>query len=106
MPGNYSISEINTGYTWVNGKTIYKKTIYISSLPNNTTGYYNHNISNMETPVKVEPILMNGTETASWVVPYKVLDLVTVNSTSIEVETLYDFSTFHMYVTIYYTKTN
>ena len=104
--GNYSETEVDTGFTWVNGKTLYKKTIYISSLPNNTTGYYDHNISNMETPVKIEPILMNGAETASWVVPYKILDLVTVNNTRIEVETLYDFSSYHMYVTIYYTKSS
>lgn len=106
MPGNYSTSETNTGYTWVDGKTIYKKTIYISSLPNNTTGYYDHNISNMETPVKIDATLMDSGETSGWAVPYKMVDLVSVNSTRIEVETLYDFSTYRMYVTIYYTKSS
>lgn len=34
--GNYSTSEVATAYKWIDGKTIYKKTIAFGSLPNNT----------------------------------------------------------------------
>lgn len=33
---SYSLSEMNTGAKWVDGKDIYKKTVYWASLPNNT----------------------------------------------------------------------
>lgn len=31
--GNYSTSEVNTGFTWVDGKPIYKKTVSMGALP-------------------------------------------------------------------------
>ena len=31
--GNYSTTEQDTGFTWVDGKKIYKKSIYTGSLP-------------------------------------------------------------------------
>ena len=43
----YSTDEVDTGKTWVDGKKIYRKVIYIGSLPNNTSSYTNHNISNL-----------------------------------------------------------
>lgn len=33
---SYSLSEMNTGAKWVDGKDIYKKTVYWASLPNTT----------------------------------------------------------------------
>lgn len=44
----YSLDEINTGIKWVDGNDIYKKTIYISSLPNATTNVYDTTITNMQ----------------------------------------------------------
>ena len=42
--GNYSESEIDTNYTWVDGKKIYKKTILFASLSNASMVSANHNI--------------------------------------------------------------
>lgn len=44
----YSLDEINTGIKWVDGKDIFKKTIYISSLPNATTAVYDTTVTNMQ----------------------------------------------------------
>lgn len=44
----YSLDEINTEIKWVDGNDIFKKTIYISSLPNATTAVYDTTITNMQ----------------------------------------------------------
>lgn len=43
----YSTNEMVIG-TWVDGKPLYRKVIDIGALPNNTTKYVNHNISNVD----------------------------------------------------------
>ncbi len=43
-----STTEVKTNEKWINGKPIYKKIIYISSLPNATATQYQHGISNVE----------------------------------------------------------
>lgn len=50
--GSYSTSEVNTGFTWIDGKTIYKRTYTL----NTGTGQiynYAHGIS-VSTPIKAE----------------------------------------------------
>ena len=46
---DYSTSEINTGKKWIDGKPIYRKIVYVPSLPNAANVDYNHNISNVDT---------------------------------------------------------
>ena len=54
----YSSSEIAVG-TWIDGKTIYRKVIYISSVPNGTYISQAHSISNMDEIVKLSGIMRN-----------------------------------------------
>lgn len=51
---NYSMNEVNTGGTWIDGKPIYKKSVDFGWLPNNTTKNVNHGISNFGRLVKAE----------------------------------------------------
>lgn len=44
---NYSLNETIIG-KWINGKNIYRKVINFGALPNNTSKYMAHNISNIE----------------------------------------------------------
>ena len=44
----FSTSETKTNMVWVDDEPIYRKVIYISSLPNATTSSYSHGISNVE----------------------------------------------------------
>ena len=48
----YSTTETVIG-TWINQKPIYKKAIYINSLPNNTTGSYQTGITDMESLINM-----------------------------------------------------
>jgi len=50
MPFNYSTSEIDTKQTWIDGKIIYRKVISGSGIIPNS---FDHNISNIDTVVKV-----------------------------------------------------
>lgn len=42
--GNYSTTEKDTGFTWIDGKTIYTKTVPCGTLPNNTSKLVAHGI--------------------------------------------------------------
>ena len=44
----YSTNETKTNKVWIDGKPIYRKTIFVRSLPNNADPKeYSHNITNM-----------------------------------------------------------
>lgn len=110
---NYSLEEQDTGATWVNGKPIYKKTIYISALPNTTTREYSHNISNMEDVIDIQGTMKTGTGSA-WPLPQTVNPLASgiavairlrVTESKIVIEAGADRSTYSAYVTLLYTKT-
>lgn len=109
--GNYSTSEINTGFTWVDGKTIYKKTIvYSDGITANTEKEISHGIANFSRCIKVEAVgfgdngtcLMipainsNGNSVGIW----------TITNTIIKLDSIGILYTAPIYITLYYTKTN
>lgn len=104
----YSTDEMPVG-TWIDGKTIYRKTVNFGTLPNATTEDVPHGISDLDNVIKLEGIASNGSGT---VVPLPhahptaasaiMLSLVSDN---IRIRTGSDRSNHSAYVTIYYTKT-
>lgn len=101
---DYSLAEINTGTKWVNGSTIYKKTINFGSLPNATTASVSHSISSLNNVVKIEGYMTNG---SSWrTLPYAdgAFTSVYANTTQVSIYTTADMSSWTGYVTLYYTK--
>lgn len=58
--GNYSTSEVNTGFTWVDGKTIYKKTVNFGALPNNNTKNVAHGIANLDFVISISGAAYDG----------------------------------------------
>lgn len=109
LGGNYSTSEADTGFTWIDGKIIYKKTVDIGNLPNNTSKSVAHNISNLSTLVKIEGAAKSSTgflplPTVLTVAANQVG--VTVDSTNVNIYTGLDRSSYSGYVTLYYTKSN
>lgn len=104
---DYSTIEINTGTKWVDGSTIYKKTINIGNLPNNTTKTVAHNITNFSTLIKLEGNFTNGTNSAS--IPYSAPTTsknvqAYIDATNVTIGTGEDRSAYSGYVTVYYTK--
>jgi len=108
---DYSTSEVDTKVKWVDGKTIYRKTINFGALPNATVKSVSHGISNLNYVVKIE-----GTAEApnsTWItlpVVYRNADAaynveVSASSTDVVCNTSQDRSMFTAYITLYYTKT-
>lgn len=114
--GDYSTSEIDTGYKWIDGKTIYKKTVDCGTLPNATVKDIAHNISNVSMIMKIEgifysldykrftPLPQNFTGN-SGMFSGSVLNM-RVSDTNISIYSSDNKSAYSAYVTLYYTKTS
>lgn len=107
---DYSTSELNTGAKWVDGKAIYKKTVYTGALPNATTKSVAHNISNLNRVIKIEGYAYNTTSSTGQFLPLvatSVTSQVTViaNATDIVLESGSNRSDYaESYITLFYTK--
>lgn len=105
---NYSTAEQDTGFTWIDGKHIYKKTVNVGALPNNTTKTVAHGITSLDKIIKWEGASTNTTgNTILLPSPANALFTVVVNTTDISIYTTSDRTHYsYSYVTLYYTKTN
>lgn len=110
MAGSYSTSEVETPYTWVDGKTIYKKTINFGNLPSSGSKAVAHDITGLSEVVKIEGIAYTGPQYNDYTpVPLSSPSMANlsscgVNSTSVVIEVGRDKSSFTAYITIWYTK--
>ena len=105
---SYSTSEASTGEKWIDGKSIYRKTINFGALPNATTKSVAHNITGLSDVVKIEGIAKSssGNYSSVPVVPGNANALCdcNVNATDVSMSSGSDRSSWSAYVTIYYTK--
>jgi hypothetical protein len=112
LSGNYSLEEQDTGFTWVDGSTIYKKTISIGTLPNATTKSVAHGISNLGNVVKIEGWAYSSYDGFHFPLPFA---STVSNNESIQVfagnqniivSTGVNRTAFISYITLYYTKSS
>lgn len=108
--GNYSTTEKDTGFTWIDGKHIYKKTISFGTLPNTSSKYVNIN-AEINFCVKIETIVYDNTSAHNTNGAYGAAGggiienaLLTTNKTQLAITTDRDRSSLSAYITIYYTK--
>ena len=111
--GDYSTSEQDTGFTWVDGKHIYKKTINFGSLPNSTYKYVDHDISNLDKVIDIRSVATNSNAVNFLPLPLVYESgsaayntTIEVNDRSIKIASDRDRSSYTAYVTLYYTKTS
>lgn len=112
--GDYSTSEQDTGFTWVDGKTIYKKTIYLGTLPNADTKDVLHGINNISYVCGFSGIAYRPSDDSYFQLsnsPHPTSGLATsinlvISSTKVIVSAGTNRSNMTGYCTIYYTKTN
>ena len=105
---SYSTDEVKTGGKWIDGKPIYKKTIYCGALPNTSYKNVNHNITNLDFVIDCRGTARGGNyrmvlpnasaNTANAVEVY-------VDNDYIVIQTGNDRSGYNGYITIEYTKT-
>lgn len=106
---NYSTSEVDTKVKWIDGKTIYRKTINIGALPNATSKTVAHGITNLGLVIKAEGFASESSSvriTFPFTSAAAVGDQVAMRfeATNIVIITGVDRSSFSGYVTLYYTK--
>lgn len=108
----YSTEETVSGGTWIDGSTIYKKTINFGALPNAANKAVAHGISNLNRVIRVEAIADYGTGNTKFPVPFSSPTglgsgvSLAIESSTIEIRTGSDRSGATAYVTIYYTKSS
>lgn len=105
----YSLDEKKVG-TWIDGKPVYQKVVYISSLPNNATTNYPHGISDISAIVGMDsfvkwssgwianlPLVVSGDDT----------ETITASAglTNIQVVTNKNRTSMSAYIVLRYTKT-
>lgn len=108
---NYSLSEVNTGAKWIDGRDIYKKTVDFGNLPNNTTKNVPHGIS-YRYVIKTEAFSQTAYGETGGPLPstdspggtFRLFRL-SITPTMVEVTTYTDRTIFAVtFVTIYYVK--
>lgn len=108
---DYSTEEKVVG-TWIDGKTLYQRTVNVGAMPNATESTYAHSISNIDKVITYDAIAtntggatmaLNGTygnsssSNHTWVY---------ITKTNIIMGSTVDRSAYNLYVTIQYTKTS
>ena len=105
---HYSEEEHVIG-TWVDGKTLYEKTISCGALPNNTTKMINHGITNLDTVVGIEGVYYGPGVAGPLPLAYPTVQNsigVYVLNTQIGIRTGTDYSSYpNSYITLRYIKT-
>jgi len=106
--GDYSTLEVDTGFTWIDGKHIYKKTIDLGALPNNTTKNVAHGITSLD---KILKWTGAATSTIGQTIllpsPANATFTVNVNNTNVVIITTSDRTSYtYSHVTLYYTKSS
>ncbi len=107
----YSTEEINTGKKWIDGKDIYSKSFIVGSLPNDTTRFIPHNISNFERPTEIKASWYDS-EDNRWYFDCRPGDtariIITCNDTNLIIQAVgtdWSYRTSGCVVTLEYTKT-
>lgn len=111
LSGNYSTSEVDTGYTWIDGEHIYKKTLYFPQLAAASGTSVTQSLTDVAQVTKFEAFSLDSSGSA-WALPYRSAGglgaFVSYDGPShlVTVQSLADMSAYSAYVTIYYTKTS
>lgn len=108
----YSNNEVLIGYD-DNDNAVYRKIINTGALPNSTQKLIPHNISNLNTILKIYGIAYNNSTTAIYPLPYISVNNLSyqislyIQNNNIIIGTAYDRTDFtESYVTLEYTKTS
>ena len=110
-PYSYSTNEKIIG-KWIDGNLLYQKTIYIDSLPNNSTKNIAHGIANISSIIGIDSYVKRASggwiADLPWVVSGDDTETITVSAglSSIQIVTKKDRTSMSAYVTLRYTKTS
>ena len=109
-PNDYSTTEKKIG-KWINGKPLYRKVMEFGNLPNNTSLYKNHEISNIDKIIGIKAIGTDGTQ--FYPIPFvptaymysNTVVALRANKTQVGVFASTDFTSHTATIILEYTKT-
>ena len=110
----YSTSEKQSG-TWINGKAIYQKTIYLSSLPNETSQTYNFSTYGITPTMLIDArgVAYNSSNGATFIINgarenfdgvIGLRSVITSSTKTFTIQTGQDRSSAKAYITFWYLK--
>lgn len=105
--GDYSDTiELDTETKWTNGDKIYKRTIQVASLPNNSSLVYSFGVSasTLGQVIKFEIIAHNQNTSTFIQVPDGIGISAEIGTAGVKVSTTSDYSGYSAYITVWYTK--
>lgn len=105
----FSLDETEAG-TWIDGSTLYKKTIDCGALPDSTLKQVAHGISNIGQVVSISGTSQNSTSGTKIPMPYVGRDNdpigIYADGTNVNIRTWNNVTAYNVtYITLYYTKT-
>ena len=109
---DYSTAEVDTGVKWIDGSSIYKKTIDTGTLPNASVKSITHGISNLNRIIRLEGYAYRSSDQGVFPLPFVSATLtygiaLSVSGSNIQIVTGIDRSNItESYVTLYYTKSS
>ena len=103
----HTLSEIDTGQTWIDGKRIYRKTIDFGALPSTANKAVAHGITTLDKMVSFNAFADNGT--IQLTIPQsQSTDSFSIHiyfsQTDIQIQTWDNYSAYSAYVSLEYTK--
>ena len=109
--GNYSLTESNTGFTWVDGKPIYKKTVDIGAFSGMSDKTVAHGITGISAIIELSGFAKDSSSSIWFPLPYvravpsnmRGIQIL-ANATDILILRNDDYDVDQCYVTLRYTK--
>lgn len=106
----FSTTEKAVG-TWIDGKTIYRKTVDFGTLPNTALKQVSHNISNLDMIVDIQGIAHRSADNEFFQIGNAANPsglaasiAITVNDSTVNITTGNNRTNMTAYITLYYTK--
>ena len=113
LSGNYSTTEVDTGYTWTGGQKIYKKTIETGAFSGTGILEKDHGISDFSFPVAIQGWGLDGGLAEFKTLPYVRGEDTTftgigiaVTPTKIRIKRNANYVISNSWFTLWYTKTS
>ena len=107
--GNYSTSEQDTGFTWIDGKHIYKKTLSVTNIVEGANSKA-HGITNFYCCLKYEGfvpdsgLMLPASSQLATATANNSISIWTISSSAINIYSSINVS--QLYITLYYIKTS
>lgn len=97
----YDDAETDTGKKWIDGRPIYRKVVFIETMPNNASLGTPHGITDLDFMTSLTGVAIGS---VSRPIPYSNSVLLSYNATNISLLTSIDMSAYSAYVTCEYVK--